>query len=52
MLGQQEEIKIILKKLAEVTYDKFIKDLRDGKLNISKNKLLSAYASGKTNKKN
>lgn len=52
MLGQQEEIKIILKKLAEVIYEQFIKDLKDGKLNIFKNKLLPVYASGKTNKKN
>lgn len=52
MLGQQEEIQIILKKLAEIIYEQFINNLKDRKLNISKNKLLPVYVSEKPNKKN
>ena len=34
-----KQIQIILKNLAEIFYEKYIKDYKNGKLNISKNKL-------------
>jgi hypothetical protein len=46
-----KEIQIILKNLAEIIYEQFIKDFKSGKLNIHKNKLEPAKAVGKQNKK-
>lgn len=46
-----KETQIILKKLAEIIYDQFIKNLENGKLNIHLNKLKPVQAVGNLTKK-
>ena len=46
-----KQIQIILKNLAEIFYEKYIRDYENGKLNISKNKLKTVKATIKLKKR-
>ena len=46
-----KQVQIILKNLAEIFYEKFIEDYKNGKLNISKNKLKTVKATIKSKKR-
>ena len=49
LIYMDKQIQIILKNLAEIFYEKYIKDYKNGKLNISKNKLKPVKATIKLN---
>ena len=46
-----KQVQIILRNLAEIFYEKYIKDYKNGKLNISKNKLKTVKATIKLKKR-
>jgi hypothetical protein len=51
LILMDKQIQIILKNLAEIFYEKFIKDYENGKLNIHKNKLRAVKVTSNINKK-